>query len=79
MGKNQGFLSVNLSEARDNSTWAVSWSAELTATHVHCLCLCVVSVVVSVVVVVVCVARSKRPPCVHSKRPRVYRNHARMW
>ena len=30
MGKNQGFLSVNLSEARDNSTWAVSWLAELT-------------------------------------------------
>ena len=32
MGKNQGFLSVNLSEARDNSTWAVSWLAELTVT-----------------------------------------------
>ena len=32
MGKNQGFLSVNLSKARDNSTWAVSWLAELTVT-----------------------------------------------
>ena len=32
MGKNQGFVSVNLSEARDNSTWAVSWLAELTVT-----------------------------------------------
>ena len=32
MGKNQGFPSVNLSEARDNSTWAVSWLAELTVT-----------------------------------------------
>ena len=30
--KNQGFLSVNLSEARDYSTWAVSWLAELTVT-----------------------------------------------
>ena len=29
MGKNQGFLSVNLSEARDNSTWAISWLAGL--------------------------------------------------
>ena len=27
-----GFLSVNLSKARDNSTWAVSWLAELTVT-----------------------------------------------
>ena len=32
MGKNQGFLSVNLSKARGNSTWAVSWLAELTVT-----------------------------------------------
>ena len=32
MGKNQGFLSVNFSKARDNSTWAVSWLAELTVT-----------------------------------------------
>ena len=32
MGKIQGFLSVNLSKARDNSTWAVSWLAELTVT-----------------------------------------------
>ena len=32
MGKNQGFLSVNLSKARGYSTWAVSWLAELTVT-----------------------------------------------
>ena len=32
MGKNQGFLSVNLFKARDNSTWAVSWLPELTVT-----------------------------------------------
>ena len=32
MGKNQGFLSVIFSKARDNSTWAVSWLAELTVT-----------------------------------------------
>ena len=38
MGKNQGFHSVNLSKARDNSTWAVSWLAELTVTPSSPLC-----------------------------------------
>ena len=32
MGKIHWLLSVNLSKARDNSTWAVSWLAELTVT-----------------------------------------------
>ena len=32
MVKIHWLLSVNLSEARDNSTWAVSWLAELTVT-----------------------------------------------
>ena len=51
------------------------------------VCVCVV-VAVAVVVVVVCVAwcgmlktsmcRFKTPPCVHSKRPCVYRHHAYM-
>ena len=49
-----------------------------------CCVLCVVRVVV-VIVVVWCVVvfgvwcgTQKKPPCVDSKRPRVYRHHARM-
>ena len=59
MGKNQGFLSVNLSKARDNSTWAVSWLAELTVTPSPISPVC----------------PSQKPLCVDSKRPRVYRHH----
>ena len=68
MGKNQGFLSVNLSEARDNSTWAVSWLAELTVTTLSSpffpplLC-------VSVQKTSVC--RFKTSPCVPAPRPHV--------
>ena len=67
MGKNQGFLSVNLSKARDNSTWAVSWLAELTVTPSTLLPFLPSSV-----------CPSQKPPCVDSKRPRVYRHHAHM-
>ena len=69
MGKNQGFVSVNLSEARDNSTWAVSWLAELTVTPLPSPSFLPLSPV----------CPSQKPPCVDSKRPRVYRHHARMW
>ena len=55
MGNNQGFLSVNLSKARDNSKWAVSWLAELTVT----LLLSPLS----------SVCPSQKPPCADSKRP----------
>ena len=66
MGKNQGFLSVNLSEARDNSAWAVSWLTELTVTSLPSPSFPLLSHV----------CPSQKPPCVDSKRPRVYRHHA---
>ena len=68
MGKNQGFLTVNLSKARDNSTWAVSWLAELTVTPLPSPSFPSLS----------SVCPSQKPPCVDSKRPRVYRHQARM-
>ena len=68
MGKNQGFLSVNLSKARDNSPWAVSRLAELTVTPLS-----------SPSFPLSPVCPSQKPPCVDSERPRVYRHHARMW
>ena len=64
MGKNQGFVSVNLSEARDNSTWAVSWLAELTVTPSRLPPFSPLTPV----------CPSQKPPCVDSKRPRVYRH-----
>ena len=68
---------------------SLSLSLFLSVSVCLCLCvclrvvLCVVSCVVlcCVVCVVWCVARlgtQKTPPCVDSKRPRVYRHHARM-
>ena len=62
-------LSVNLSKARDNSTWAVSWLAELTVTPP----------LISLPLSPISVCPSKKPPCVDSKRPCVYRHHARMF
>ena len=64
-----GFLSVNLSEVRDNSTWAVSWLAELTVTLPP----------VSLLSPPLPVCPSQKPPCVDWKRSPVYRHHARMW
>ena len=68
-GKEPRVLSANLSEARDNSTWAVSWLAELTVTPLPSPSFLLLSPV----------CPSKKPLCVDSKRPRVHRHHARMW
>ena len=68
MGKNQGFLSVNLSEARDNSTWVVSWLAELTVTPLPSPSFPPLSRV-SVSKTSVC--RFKTSPCVPAPRPHV--------
>ena len=68
--RTKGFLSVNLSKARDNSTWAVSWLAELTVTPLPSPSF----------PPLLRVFRPKKPPCVGFKNvPRVYRHHARMW
>ena len=69
MGQNQGFLSVNLSKARDFSTWAISWFAALTKTPLPSPSFPPLSPV----------CPSQKPPCVDSKRLRVCRHHARMW
>ena len=70
MGKNQGFLSVNLSKARDNSTWAVSWLAELTVTSPSTLPLFLPPLLrVSVPETSVC--RFKTSPSVPAPRPHV--------
>ena len=66
MGKIQGFLSVILSKARDNSTRAVSWLAELTVTLLSPSFPPLSSV-----------CPSQKPPCVDSKRPRVYQHQSR--
>ena len=65
MGKNQGFLSVNLFKARDNSTWAVSWLAELAVTPLLSPPLLRVSVPKA------SVCRFKMSPCVPAPRPHV--------
>ena len=59
---------MNPSKARDNSTWAVSWLAELTVTSLPSPPFPRLS----------SVCPSQKPPCVDSKRPRVYRHHAHM-
>ena len=69
------------------SLFLSSFSVSLSVSVCHCLCVCgvvccgVVWCVWCVVCVVWCVARlgtQKKPPCVDSKRPRVYRHHAHM-
>ena len=57
---------MNLSKARDNSTWAVSWLAELTVTPFSSPSFPSLSLV----------CPSQKPPCVDSKCPSVYRHHA---
>ena len=47
----------------------------LCVVRVVCVCVCVCAVCVCIVL---CCGTQKKPPCVNSKRPRVYRHHAHM-
>ena len=68
-GKEPRVLSVNLSEARDNSTWAVSWLAELTVTPLPSPSFFPPLPRVSVQKTSVC--RFKTSPCAPAPRPHV--------
>ena len=66
MGKNQVFLLVNLSKARDNCTWAVSWLEELMVTPLPSPSFPPPLLRVSVSKTFVC--RFKTSPCVPAPR-----------